>query len=347
MRRFPVQRAAVAVGLLGVPVALACAALPGAARASSPETARAALSDVHLVTTSPACAPAVSELHRTIEAAGASGPDGAASALFDAVGALLDAHPGCTGELLSSTLDDTCGPARRTALSALFGSARLDADAAVDAVDGVRGACANAVASALQESRTATEPLVAVAIRLTHDDQGDTRMLAWLALGSLGAVARREGSAPLVSHVEEVLAAEVGRAAGQHRVELIEASGNAGCARCLPDLLAAVEASDARVRRAAVSSLRFQTSTEATSRMCAVLGTDTDQVVRDQAAWALRFGRTDRAAREACLRRAAENDAAARVRRTAAGSLESLAEAETEAEARRPPASTEETGNGT
>lgn len=186
---------------------------------------------------------------------------------------------------MSSTLDGACGPARRTALSALFGSARLDADAAVNAVDGVRGACANAVASALQESRTATPPLVAAAIRLTHDDQGDTRMLAWLALGSLGAAARREGSAPLVSHIEEVLAAEVGRAAGQHRVELIEASGNAGCARCLPDLLTAVEASDARVRRAAVSSLRFQTSTEATLRMCAVLGADTNQVVRDQAAW--------------------------------------------------------------
>lgn len=351
MSRSRVLRVATAVGLLALPAAVAvalCEPPSVGARAPSPETARVALSDVRFAAASPACAAPVAELRQRLEDAGASQSDGAASALFDGVGALLDAHPGCSGELVSTTLDDTCGPAGRTALSALFGSARLDVDAAAGAAFGVRGACANAAASALQESRIATPALVAVAIRLTHDDQDDTRMLAWLALGSLGAVARREGSAPLVSHVEEVLTAELARSTGQHRVELIEASGNAGCARCLPDLLAAVGASDARVRRAAVSALRFQTSTEATSRMCALLGTDTDQVVRDQAAWALRFGRTDRAAREACLQRAAENDAAARVRRTAAGSLESLADAETEAEARRPPAaSREEAGNGT
>ena len=105
---------------------------------------------------------------------------------------------------------------------------------------------------------------------------------------------------------------------------LLEAAGNAGCTACAPSIARAAGAPSAEVRRVAVGAMRFDTTSGAALAMCRVLGADSEEAVREHAAWALGHLDTHAEVKQACLERAARGDESSPVRAAARHALRDL-----------------------
>jgi HEAT repeat protein len=133
------------------------------------------------------------------------------------------------------------------------------------------------------------------------------------------------GEQDIVERAEAELASQLRAAPAAQLEQILEATGNAGCTRCVPVLRASLGSRSIGVRLAASGALRFVVAPAATPLMCGVLESDDSPNVREQAAWALRWRYEDAVTRVNCLVRAAARDSSRIVRVTAVNSLATLA----------------------
>jgi hypothetical protein len=148
-----------------------------------------------------------------------------------------------------------------------------------------------------------------------------------VVLGSLAHHAREGGDTLIGGRIDALLVRELGRpvASRMERIQRLEAAGNAGCLACRPIIGTALRDPSSEVRRAAAGALRFVSGELAPRAMCEALDGDDSTDVRDQAAWALAWGRGPAKLRVDCLVRAAARDLSVRVRMSAVRSLAGLA----------------------
>lgn len=193
-------------------------------------------------------------------------------------------------------------------------------------------ACGELVLRALATGAHVTARLVAFVESSLASTEQRRRESAWLALGTLGRLARtRADGAPLAEHVEKVIRGALVAAKGDEQVLLLEAAGNAACASCVPEIDRATRSERWDVRRAAIAAWRFQGGAEAPAAMCVALLRDDSAGVRENAAWAMRWRAENDAERVECLVTAAATDAAPAVRNAATLSLVVLSERSTDA----------------
>jgi hypothetical protein len=211
----------------------------------------------------------------------------------------------------------SCGRARQAVTSGLFTGHRFRG-AWIAAL--LEGPCLAQTLPSAQQAWDIDDALVGAVERLTHDREASVREGAWFTLGSLAHAARERDLGAVATRIDDLLAAELARVPAAELSSRLEAAGNAGCARCAGFQPRAARDPDVGVRRAAAAMLRFVRGGAAVAAMCAALS-DADWTVRDQAAWALRWGGDDKVARLSCLSRAAKYDAQESVRDTAATSV--------------------------
>jgi hypothetical protein len=183
--------------------------------------------------------------------------------------------------------------------------------------------------AALREAPRVDVPVAAALLRLTRAESEDVRGSAWLALGTLERIARGAAQPEVVGCIDPLLAAALAEAKGEALANLVSAAGNAGCEACRPTLSAIAGGADARLRRSAVTALRFSTHADDVETLCRVARTDREQATRAAAAFALRFEHALPDVRAKCLFEAATEDGASPVRHDAVLSLAELAEKDT------------------
>jgi HEAT repeat protein len=190
--------------------------------------------------------------------------------------------------------------------------------------------------SALRESERVEPVLVREVVKAIASPDGDVHGAAWLTLGALGRVAGSAGQPDVVACIDRLLASELAlgpdRPDGKELEErsiVVSAAGNAGCEGCRPKLHELVGSADARVRRGAVSALRFLGAESDVETLCRIGRSDGEASVRGAAAFALRHSDSFVEKRLKCLFDMATEDASESVARDAVGSLAALAENET------------------
>lgn len=178
---------------------------------------------------------------------------------------------------------------------------------------------------AVQGSRSAGLPVAEALLQLaTGGPDAQSREAGWLAFGSVGRSAVLRGDSDVVAFVDTNLGARLATGRTGDLGPLLEAAGNAGCSACAPFVARAAVAPSAEVRRVAVGAMRFDPASGAVSAMCGALGADSEESVREHAAWALGHLDTHTGARRACLERAARGDESPPVRAAAIHALEAL-----------------------
>lgn len=228
-------------------------------------------------------------------------------------------------ELFEVVTNGRCGRAHAAVASAVL--AESSAAEVRHALESMRTSCDEVVVESAGFAREVDMDLVMALERLAHaSGTGAVRRSAWLAYGSSGLTARRAGQSAAVVRVEETVLASLRGARGEARDLAVRASGNAGCASCVPELSRDLASRDEAVRRAAVAAFRFVDQPASVATMCAVVTKDSDDGARDMAAWALAWGTSAPAERVACLDRAARHDPSHRVRAQATSSLAGLSD---------------------
>lgn len=231
------------------------------------------------------------------------------------LGCLADVEP-----ILRTT--PSCGAGYAAIVSGIASNDRAPA-AAIEAIaSGAPAACETAILRALSTGAIVSRGLVAIAERALGADDQARKTSAWLALGTLGHLAR-DADAELALRVDRRL--EAALAADDDRVLRLEAAGNAGCTTCVKQIDRATRDAAWDVRRAAVAAWRFQSQAGAAAAMCRPLVFDPSTAVRESAAWAMQWRHEDDAERVECLVTAAATDASEAVRRAATRSLIALA----------------------
>lgn len=315
--------AVAALATLGV-LAFVASARSEAPRPSDPAPEAPAAAPPPPPPTAPAC---------SFVAGAWSGPidDSGRTALFQRVSEALES-PGCVDAIPASLPVTSCTERAEVVLSALFASPRFDPDRAADLLEQAAPSCTRALAVAAQgAARTSVRHVKALAALAQRDRDPDTRMVAWLALGTAEFTARAHADAAAEQLADRAIATALADAArSPDRVELhatlLEAAGNGGCLACGPEVQRAQRDPAPRVRRAATGAERFVPGAGPVARLCAALTKDAAVDVRDQAAWALRFREPgDVVVRASCLEPAARDDASEQVRATARSSLRELA----------------------
>lgn len=223
------------------------------------------------------------------------------------------------------TDEPRCGRAHAAVASAVL--AESSAAEVRHALESMRTSCDEVVVEAAGFAREVDMDLVMALERLAHaSGTSAVRRSAWLAYGSSGLTARRAGQSAVAARVEEAVLASLRGSRGEARDLAVRAAGNAGCARCVPELSRDLASRDEAVRRAAVAAFRFVEGPAPVASMCAAVAKDGDDGARDLAAWALAWGTSAPAERVVCLERAARHDASHRVRVQATSSLAGLSD---------------------
>lgn len=231
----------------------------------------------------------------------------AATSSGDRVRALLVGHPA------------SCGRAREAIAAGAFIAPSFSADAIAEVIARESVPCLRRTLPAAQQAHVVGERLVRAVYRVGVGADADVREGVWLTLGSLAHSARAGGRAAIADAIDALVAERLREA--PEDIERVEVAGNAGCAACGADLARAAKSEDPRVRRAAAGAWRFVDA--GVAPMCASLG-DADVRVREHAAWALRWGATEKTERTRCLT-GALSDENELVREAARASLEVLA----------------------
>lgn len=236
---------------------------------------------------------------------------------------IADRDAACAVTLLDALAKaSSCGDGARAVATGLFAGENVTATAITSVLSHARGTCEAVVLRALHGARDVDEALaVAVTERARDEGSAEDRAPAWLALGSVAAIAREHGRTKIANDVDRHIAARLSRSRGEARVVHLSAAGNAGCVPCLGAARASANDEDVRVRSAATSAWRLVVAEEASRKMCHALATDPDGSVRDQAAWALGWSASERDRRVTCLARAARSDDTGAVRLSSVASL--------------------------
>ena len=190
--------------------------------------------------------------------------------------------------------------------------------------------CRMRLVSSLHQAHVVDRELLLLVSRMAESETiVARRSRIWLALGTLARTARSgessEARAAAMS-IDAQIAGKLRGATGYARLYLLETAGNAACDGCVDEVRASLDAGDPALRRAAIAALRFRTDEPAVASMCAALDDEPSDVVREHAAWSLRWSAANEVPRTACLDRAARYDLSENVRRAAAQSLFALAD---------------------
>lgn len=248
--------------------------------------------------------------------------------ILHVVGQVEHEGPRCVTDLVEKLAR---GPACTSTAGFITAGFALDGALAPDVVDHVlasRPSCTTAIVTAVGETPRPTRELVDVIERWDRAQRDPmVRSGGLVVLGSLAHHARENDDSSLADGIDSLLARELRRPASSEaeRVQRLEAVGNAGCAPCARAITAALREPSADVRRAAVGALRFVEGERSVDAMCDELDDEASAEVRDQAAWALSWGRSSPTERVHCLARAAARDTSPVVRICAARSLAGLA----------------------
>jgi len=190
--------------------------------------------------------------------------------------------------------------------------------------------------SALRESERVEPVLAREVVKAIASPDPDIHGAAWLTLGALGRVAGSAGQLDVVECIDRMLVSELAlgpdRPDGQQLEErsiVVSAAGNAGCEGCRPKLHELAGSSDAKVRRGAISALRFLGAESDVETLCRIGRTDAEASVRGAAAFALRHNDSFVEKRLKCLFDMSTEDDSESVARDAVASLAALAEKET------------------
>ncbi len=164
----------------------------------------------------------------------------------------------------------------------------------------------------------------------SHADLG-IRNIAWLALGMHEDLARKKNDQPEAQYIETLIIPELTRSRGSHRAVMLSAAANAVCVGCLPEIRRSSADPDPAIRQSAIGAWRWFAREEAVDRMCGAVTNDKSPMVREYAAWALRWQGNAVDKRITCLEDGAILDDERAVRMRSTESLAQLAEASEEA----------------
>ncbi len=221
----------------------------------------------------------------------------------------------------------TCGLSTQVVASALFSGDRFAIDWQAELLEQATPKCEERLVVASQTSSKTTVRVAKALLKLAKGSQEeDSRMLAWLALGSHEGVARKASQKEAVNFIDKLIVDELGRAKEQHRIDLLEAAGNGPCTGCRPLVLVASNDANPYVRRAAFGALRYFEDEAAVARMCVGLAKDKAPLVREHLGWSLRWVESHVEKRVDCLEKAARDDEESSVRMSSTGSLTYLSE---------------------
>lgn len=244
------------------------------------------------------------ETNHALAIMGRAAADGACA---ERLGAMLLADRGCDRGANVVAFAVTSSPATPTRIvSALVRERATRSEA-----------CMRIVLPNVQHAAKVDRSLVESVAALADGSGSDQDSASLLVLGTLVHTARAANDTVAVDAGERVILRRLERPSAAS----IEAAGNAGCAACLPTVLAAAEEGDEEARRVAVGALRFVERRPATEAMCAALSRDASARVREHAAWALGLS-ADAEMAPACLRAATEHDPDPDVRRAAEQALD-------------------------
>lgn len=235
------------------------------------------------------------------------------------------ARPGetCAATILGElSLAPVCGSAAELATSAAALDGWLAPMLTAETLKGP-GSCVTAIVAGLTSAPVVDARLLGLVESWALQQRDPLRRSGGLVV--LGALARqaRPEDPKAAARVDATLERELRRPAASQTEHLqrIEAAGNAGCRSCEVALRLETRARSSEVRRTAIGALRFVPTAGATRTMCEGVEGDSDPKVREQAAWALGWERTEETERVNCLVRAAARDASAHVRMTAVQAL--------------------------
>jgi len=333
-RRYPHRCPQLAfAALLGAAVACAVASAPGSPFGA---TSPAAPAPEAPVANAPAAA--VEEAAAPAALPGWTNPfpsdtaidDGARDAIAHearGLGASLPAGTTLRAQLFSSLVRaPRCGRAHSAAVAGVF--AEASPSEIVEALEQLHSACDEVVVEAAGFANAANTRLADHVLGLAERSADDAvRRAAWLSYGSLGETAARAGDATLARHISSRVARELHGAAAGRRTLLVKAAGNAACAPCLPELALDLRSDDTARRASAVAAHRFVDHGPSVATMCGALAKDTDDAVRDMAAWSLEWRGGEPTARATCLEEAARVDPSRRVRMQSVLALAVLSDA--------------------
>ncbi len=164
----------------------------------------------------------------------------------------------------------------------------------------------------------------------SHGDLG-IRNIAWLALGMHEDLARKKNDQTEAQYIEALIVPELTRSKAGHRAVMLSAAANAVCVGCLPEIRRSSADPDPSIRQSAIGAWRWFPREEAVDRMCGAVANDKSPMVREYAAWALRWQGNSMDKRITCLEDAAILDDERAVRMGSTESLAQLGEASEEA----------------
>jgi HEAT repeats len=190
-------------------------------------------------------------------------------------------------------------------------------------------ACRMRLVSSLHQARVVDRELLLMVSQMAERETVSAkRSRLWLALGTLARTAH--DGAPEVkaaaAQIDAQIAKKLHGASGHERFYLIETAGNAACDACIGDVRASLVADDPTLRRAAIAALRFRADEASLASLCDALDREPSDLLREHAAWSLRWSASNEVTRTQCLERAAREDASDNVRHAAMQSLFALAE---------------------
>ncbi len=224
----------------------------------------------------------------------------------------------------------TCGITTQKVAEGLFAGDLWDPEWTADLLEKaekIKPACVEPLIVGTQVAHTTNLRLSRVLEKFAKKHpSGDVRMMAWLGLGSHEDLARKAGLKTVEASIDAVLARELTVATERHRIDLLEAAGNAVCTGCRLKILEASRDADAYVRRAGMGALRGFADEDAVKLMCQGVAHDREGKVREHVAWALRWTSTHPKVRATCLADAARDDTEPPVRMSATFSLTYLSE---------------------
>jgi hypothetical protein len=150
----------------------------------------------------------------------------------------------------------------------------------------------------------------------------------WLALGSLERTARSGSpeAKEAAARLDARIATKLHGASGYERLYMLEVAGNAACTGCFADVRSSLASDEPSIRRAAIAALRFREDADSLSALCSALDSEPNDLVREHAAWSLRWSTSNELTRSGCLERAVRGDGAENVRNAATQSLFALAD---------------------
>jgi lipoprotein len=250
------------------------------------------------------------------ELAAAGDDDDRAAALFDRLTALLRLEPAAAAELAARL---RAGADARTigySVGALAGSGTIESRHALVELLGAGELDAAARAQVAVATTTVEQPDGSLITALAqHLDAADLelRNTSSLALGAVAARLAASDGGQAAAIVDDLLSRLAATDDPEQQVLLLRALGNAGDARALPAIRAALGSASGRIRRAAVEALRRIAEPTVDALIAQVLLTDPDPGVRRGAIFAL-GARPLGPEAVALLDRAASTDASADVR---------------------------------